>query len=400
MAKTMSIATTMPFALLIVASIIFLFFPFEYPLVSITYYFSYAVYGVGTVLSWWFNRSRFFFTITVIALAQLALSDLAAAAIGIPYYRMVIYPVVCVLLPINIFVFSLLEERGILSGWGLQRFGIIFFQIVYITIAVVSNDNTLVSLFSEKLLMEPLPLVTAIPQPAILTDGIVFLLFLLKQARSKSSLDGTFIAVLVATVIGLYLKAEPLAMPAFFSLAGIIFIVTVIQASYSMAYLDELTGLPARRALKENMMKLSGEYTIAMLDIDFFKKFNDTYGHDTGDDVLRLVASLLQNITGGGKAFRYGGEEFTVIFPNTKMEEAIPHLEKLRVTVEKCPHVYKGKTEQTRKKKMPSKQLFVTISIGVAERSKKYRDADEVIKAADVALYRAKKKGRNCVSKL
>ncbi|SEP23154.1 GGDEF domain-containing protein [Propionispora vibrioides] len=399
MTKIMSIATTIPFALLIVASIIYLCVPIEQPLLSITYYSSYAIYCVGLMLSWWFNRSRFFFTITVIALVQVALSDWAAATIGITAYRIVIYPIVCVLLPINIFVFSLLKERGIFNGWGLQRFGIIFFQIFYIAVAVVSNDNALVSFFYKKLLTEPLPLVTAIPQPAILIYGIVFLLFLLKLGKNKSHLDSTSTAVLAATMIGLHLKAEPLAMPAFFSLAGIIFIITVIQASYSMAYLDELTGLPARRALRENMMKLSGEYTIAMLDIDFFKKFNDTYGHDTGDDVLRLVASLLQNITGGGKAFRYGGEEFTIIFPNTKIEEAMPHLEKLRMAVEKCPHVYEGKTERTRKKKISSKQLFVTISIGVAERNKKYRHVDEVIKAADTALYRAKKKGRNCVSK-
>jgi len=399
MTKIISIATTIPFALLIVASIIYLCVPIEQSLLSITYYSSYAIYCVGLMLSWWFNRSRLFFTITVIALVQVALSDWAAATVGITAYGIVIYPIVCVLLPINIFVFSLLKERGIFNGWGLQRFGIIFFQIFYIAVAVVSDDNTLVSFFYKKLLTEPLPLVTAIPQPAILTYGIVFLLFLLKLGKNKSHLDSTSTAVLAATMIGLHLKAEPLAMPAFFSLAGIIFVITVIQASYSMAYLDELTGLPARRALRENMMKLSGEYTIAMLDIDFFKKFNDTYGHDTGDDVLRLVASLLQNITGGGKAFRYGGEEFTIIFPNTKIEEAMPHLEKLRMAVEKCPHVYEGKTERTKKKKISSKQLFVTISIGVAERNKKYRHVDEVVKAADTALYRAKKKGRNCVSK-
>jgi diguanylate cyclase (GGDEF)-like protein len=399
MAKIMSIATTIPFALLIVASIIYLRVPIEYPLPAITHYFSYAIYCVAMILSWWFNRSRIFFTITVIALVQFALSELATATIGIPAYEMAIYPLVCVLLPMNIFVFSLLKERGIFNGWGLQRFGMIFFQIFYIAIAVVSNDNTLISFFYKELLTEPLPFATTIPQPAILTYVIIFLLILLRQLKYKLHLDSTSIAVLVATMIGLYLKSEPLAIPVFFSLAGIIFIVSVIQDSYSMAYLDELTGLPARRALREDMMKLSGEYTIAMLDIDLFKKFNDTYGHDTGDDVLRLVASLLQNITGGGKAFRYGGEEFTIIFPHTKIEEAIPHLEKLRVAVEKCPHVYEGKTEQASKKKSSSKQLFVTISIGVAERSKKHKHTDEVIKAADTALYRAKKKGRNCVSK-
>lgn len=398
MAKIMSIVTTIPFGLLIVASIIYLHIPIENPLSSIIYNLSYIIYCIGMILSWWFNRSRVFFTMTVIALAQFSLSELATATIGIPTYAMAIYPIVCVLLPINLIVFSMLKERGIFNGWGLERFGIIFLQMVYIAIAVVSNDNTLLSFFSKELLAEPLFFVTAIPQPAILTYGLMVLL-ILRQSKYQSHLGSAFIAALVATLIGLHLKAEPLAMPLFFSVTGIIFIVAVIQDSYSMAYLDELTGLPARRALREDMMKLSGQYTIAMLDIDFFKKFNDTYGHDTGDDVLRLVASVLQNVTGGGKGFRYGGEEFTIIFPHTKIAEAIPHLEELRVAIEKCPYVYEGKTDQAAKKKLPSKQLFITISIGVAERSEKYKHTDEVIKAADKALYRAKKKGRNCVSK-
>lgn len=81
-----------------------------------------------------------------------------------------------------------------------------------------------------------------------------------------------------------------------------------------MAYQDELTSLPGRRALKEYLLKLGSEYTIAMFDIDHFKKFNDTHGHDVGDQVLRMVASKLATVSGRGKSFRYGGEEFTLVF--------------------------------------------------------------------------------------
>ena len=87
---------------------------------------------------------------------------------------------------------------------------------------------------------------------------------------------------------------------------------------YHKAYLDELTNLPTRRALKEEMLKLGNRYTIAMLDIDHFKKFNDTYGHTVGDQVLKFTAALMKSTGGGGKAFRYGGEEFVIIFPGKK----------------------------------------------------------------------------------
>src|SRR5688500_20279314 len=87
---------------------------------------------------------------------------------------------------------------------------------------------------------------------------------------------------------------------------------SVIEASYLMAYQDGLTGLPARRALTEALHQMNGKFTIAMVDVDHFKKLNDRYGHDVGDQVLRMLASRLAKVSNGGRAFRYGGEEFEI----------------------------------------------------------------------------------------
>ncbi len=393
----MSILKIIPFCLLAIACIAYFQLMGDQTLPSSLTDLSYVIYGVGMLLGWWFNRSRIFFVVTVLALSQYGLSDLAAAATGMSGVTTAVFPVISTLLPINIFVFSLLKERGIFTAWGLGRFAIIAFQLMYIAIATITNDNTLLSFFERPASGDSLSMDRAMPQSAIAAYSIVFLLFALKQWKVKSYLNNAFIAVLAASVVGLYLKAQPLALPVFFGAAGVILIIAVIQDSYAMAYLDELTGVPARRALKEDLMKLRGEYAIAMVDIDFFKKFNDTYGHDVGDDVLRLVASVLQKVTGGGKAFRYGGEEFTIVFPHSSIEEAMPHLEKIRELVEKTPYAYFGKKDKAKRKS--AKKLFVTISIGVAERSEKHSQPEAVVKAADTALYRAKKKGRNCVSK-
>ncbi|MFA0072035.1 GGDEF domain-containing protein, partial [Vibrio breoganii] len=96
-----------------------------------------------------------------------------------------------------------------------------------------------------------------------------------------------------------------------FSLSGTLIIVYVMSASHDMAFNDQLTNIPGRHALEVDMKHLGRKYSMAMVDIDHFKTFNDTYGHDIGDDVLKLVARILRETTGGAKAYRYGGEEFT-----------------------------------------------------------------------------------------
>ena len=108
---------------------------------------------------------------------------------------------------------------------------------------------------------------------------------------------------------------------------------SVVIDSYGLAYRDELTGLPSRRALNQLGLSLGNRYTVAMMDIDHFKQFNDTYGHDVGDQVLQWVGTQLTKLRGGGRVFRYGGEEFTLVFPRKKLEQTLERLETLRHSI-------------------------------------------------------------------
>ncbi len=189
-----------------------------------------------------------------------------------------------------------------------------------------------------------------------------------------------------------------------------------------MAFHDELTGLPGRRALEERLVALGPVYTIAMVDVDHFKKFNDTHGHEIGDQVLKLVGARLAELDGGGKAFRYGGEEFAVVFFDQNMQEALPQLEDLRQNIESYrmairtddrridsrPGNDRRASTGTQKHprpdsdvrafRKPDQVLSVTVSIGAAEHDEYLNSAAKVIRAADQALYRAKEQGRNRVS--
>jgi len=189
-----------------------------------------------------------------------------------------------------------------------------------------------------------------------------------------------------------------------FSLSGTLIIIYVMSASHDMAFNDQLTNIPGRHALEVDMKHLGRKYSLAMVDIDHFKKFNDTYGHDIGDDVLKLVAGILKETTGGARAYRYGGEEFTIIFKGKHTEQVEEHLQTLVSEVHNYDMTIRNAKERPdnhdegikkRGKNGQSAEVVnVSVSIGLAD-SITTKHPEEVLKLADQALYKAKKTGRN-----
>ncbi|MEX2472137.1 MAG: GGDEF domain-containing protein [Gemmatimonadota bacterium] len=186
----------------------------------------------------------------------------------------------------------------------------------------------------------------------------------------------------------------------------------VLETSYAMAYRDELTGLPGRRSLMRDLDGLGGTYTLAMVDVDHFKKFNDKHGHDVGDQVLRLVASRLAKAPAGGRAYRYGGEEFTILYRGLERQEAMPYLESVRASVASARFSLRrwnrparteaGKAKRgggAKKAARSDRTLSVTVSVGAADSKAAAAATPEgVLQKADKALYRAKRGGRDRVS--
>ena len=139
-----------------------------------------------------------------------------------------------------------------------------------------------------------------------------------------------------------------------------------------------------------------------MIDVDEFKKFNDTYGHKAGDQVLKMIASRFGKISGGARTFRYGGEEFTAIFAGKCVKDAVSHVEDFRKAVESRPFVVRDSERHRRDANHRGKtsvlarnQVKVTVSIGLASPAGLATTPEKVIKSADKKLYYAKKSGRN-----
>ncbi len=240
------------------------------------------------------------------------------------------------------------------------------------------------------------------PMPVIFLCAGMYLLVL--GIRKQDVLAAGLLGAIFSVFLGFGTIQTDMSLPVSFAASGLILVISTLESSFFMAYRDELTGLPSRRAMNQVLSGLGRRYTIAMIDVDHFKKFNDTYGHKTGDQVLKLLATHLERMSGGAKPFRYGGEEFVAVFPGKTTKLALPHLDACRKRLSETPFTVRGKKRKKasdknrgRSRSKTGRQVTVTISIGAAEPSSKLKKPSQVMSAADKALYRAKRAGRNCV---
>jgi diguanylate cyclase (GGDEF)-like protein len=162
---------------------------------------------------------------------------------------------------------------------------------------------------------------------------------------------------------------------------------------HEQATRDPLTGLFNRRYLEDTLPRelhrtgrRNTSLCLAMLDLDYFKRFNDTFGHDAGDLVLRESSRVLQkNLRKSDIACRYGGEEFVLVLPDSSLADTSQRLEKIRLIFERLEIRHDGQL-------LPA----MTLSAGITAAPEHGSTAEELLRAADAALYSAKQAGRNC----
>ncbi|HEY9052832.1 MAG TPA: GGDEF domain-containing protein [Gammaproteobacteria bacterium] len=348
---------------------------------------------VVIALSVHFNRSPVFFYTLLIMLANLVL--------GLEWVSTDLrYGLLAGIIPVLMLVYSLLPERGIFSLRAVPAYSVLVISILVCLWIAMSSPTWA----SYVLLNDWLPARyfdwTRIPQSVLISSVVVFMGMLVLSFVKPSTHMSAGLGVLIMLFAQLHVADISRGLNVFSSTALLMCLYAVLQESWRMAYLDELTEIPARRALREKFQKIGGLYTVAMVDVDHFKKFNDTYGHETGDAVLRMIAAKLVKVTGGGSAYRYGGEEFTVVFTGKDRDEARVHLDALREKIANTPFVVnrEGRRRSDRGQVHNKHQsVQVTVSIGVADSSNEVKSPWDVMKLADKALYRAKKKGRNRV---
>ena len=410
---------------------------------SLAFYYV-GAFAAGLFLAWRFNSSRVLFSLLVLLVAHRAVDFFAAGQINAASVLAAsvhsgpgrtAVALAALLVPLNFIVFAAMRERGLIIAGIAPRFGLLFLESVVFAV-LCRPENSPAN--------PPHHGAAAIPLWILLSFVAAIAVFVRRFFQTRKPIEPGFVWSVAAVFLWLQFAPVGKASDAYVATAALILAASLIETSYVLAYHDELTGIRGRRAFNESLLSLDQQYAIAIVDIDHFKKFNDTYGHDVGDQVLCMVAKRLSQVEGDGQAFRCGGEEFAIVFRNTSAKEAFDHLDALRQIIEKSAFHVRGadrraeraaesrsdrrndrrsdrrndlgtggsdRRKPARKKTaaaLPtqspgrlsdhlSDHLSVTVSIGVAEPSTRYRQPEQVIQAADQALYRAKNKGRNRV---
>ncbi len=363
-------------------------------------WFIYAVLAVVVFAAWRLNRGRL--TIAVAALLAVLLLDTFPtpewgawrpfAILGLPWGFAMLY---------------LLREGAFLGLRGILR--LVLFAVPFALLALVWE-------YAPGLYLEIRANFVWFFSPTTLVGMVVMAAILAFRVESESRDE--LLGLLLVSVPVSYLLAEAsgdVVVPERFAAEAapaVILAHIAYSLHWRMAYVDDLTGLRNRRALDELLRRLGGRFAVVMMDVDHFKHFNDKYGHEEGDNVLRSVATTLRSVF-GDKVFRYGGEEFCAVLRRRAGDEARPYAERARKRVTEIDF----RIRAARRPKAPparfaatvrgffrrgsgsaaGKRVPVTLSAGVAQRASRSAAPSEVVKAADTALYRAKKKGRNRV---
>ncbi|NLX63675.1 MAG: GGDEF domain-containing protein [Clostridiaceae bacterium] len=356
----------------------------------------YVIALLAVFMSIWYQNSNSFYLVCFILVSYIFIS------VSQKHLPMLVEAVtmLSILFPVNTIWLSFSKERGILSTYGRNKALIIAAQLIWVFINIRIKSNVPLDQGIEQVYI-------GIKVPAlilyILAVGILLSCYILRNRY----MDLIYVAVLISSIIAFYLSNRIVLASIFISAIFVIMVIAMFDVSYSLAFYDTLTGVLSRRALEQELLKLGDrKYIIAMVDLDYFKKINDSYGHDIGDEVLKMVASVLNKTLQKAKVFRYGGEEFVVLFVGRGYNEVMKQLELVRRTIEKRPFIIRSDNRPVKKPDEPAKyskskgkgKINITVSIGLAQKTDSLKTSYDVIKKADEALYKSKQSGRNCIT--
>ena len=312
-----------------------------------------------------FRRSRLAIAAIIVAVANILLREVLITGDTVGFSGGL--AMLSLAVPINLGVLALLRDHPLQRPVPLIHIGAILIQPWFATAVLRALEQDSGSGNNEAWLT-----LLRSPHAALLAFLIAIVFTILAFVFRRGTFEVALFWVLMASALALLSDRSPQSMALLLSAGQLALLFSLVEDSYRLAYHDQLTGLPSRRALDETLDRLEGDYVLAMVDIDHFKRFNDRFGHDVGDQALRMVADELARVGDGGRGFRYGGEEFSLVFPGCNPDGMWDTLDNVRRNISersfsiRSPKRPAKKPDQATTSSKPTTQVKLTVSIGAA----------------------------------
>jgi diguanylate cyclase (GGDEF)-like protein len=360
-----------------------------------------AVYGAGLVLAWRYRRSRVAAVLLGLFMMDVLLrpsSGTLQPGVGSVWDASGVF--FLFLLPIVV----AMKDRGVFSPRGLVQVAIIPVGLA-IGLMVWAVRPEVLSWTWQTLL--PWDLSGLQLSDAKVAVGLLALLFIGGLAGGRGHrLDKGFFWIVLAFLLALRGGPDSVESTIYLTVAGLMLVVNVLEKSYALSLSDSVTLLPARRALRREIKQAGTPCALALVSVDHHKTLDDRYGRDASDGVMKKIAQDLRMVGRHARPFRYGGDNFALVFAGKGRNEVLGDLEALRADIEDFRYAVRAKVPGNGKGDAagyPSARWSLTVTVGVAEREEEggwwAARFGALDRAARGALHRGQKAGGNTVSK-
>ncbi len=365
------------------------------------------VLSFGLLFGWYLHSARLVLSLLLLAMVDRGLMlTWVGQAFGPSWSSdRVFFNITAMLLPLDLLALSLLKDEADSVVRGALRTGFVLLQPFLVLWLCYPEQRDLAEAFSTSYLPWVSTDWTPVPQVGLVVFAMAVALLLLRFFTNRDPMDAGTLWALAAVFVAYHCLPLGWRSTSFFSAAGLMLVLALVQSAHQRTYRDDLTGVAGRLAYDEAVGRLGKRYSIAVLGIDQLKSYTGVYGRSVTEQILRLVARKVQHVCQGGKVHRVSGEELTILFPHRLATETIVILEAVRKSVEGMSLRLHGRervleeSKELDPKDGRHRLLPVTVSIGVAEKATDNATYGLVVKSAYRALYEAKGAGGNVVKR-
>ena len=366
--------------------------------------FPFIILAFGFFFGWYLASTRLILSLVVLALADRAVCLFSPADPDLESVGSIFFSVAALLVPLNLMAFSLIKEEAIGNWRGASRLVVVLLQPFLVFWLARPGQAEVAYSLQEPLVQAVKIGWTAIPQLALLAYLGALLLIGARFIIGRNLLDSGTLWTLITSFVAFQGVQYGWSPTSFFSTAGLIFFVTMVQASHRQSYCDEITGVPGKPAYDEAVAGLGKTYVLAVVGIDQLKLYGNQRGKFVSEQILRVLGQKIMATAGSGKVYRLTGEEFVILFSRKTATATLMDLSAVRAAVEETElyvnsrdRVWEGGGE--RRRRSGDERLPVTVSIGLAAEENAKFSLDLVTKTAYRALYEAKGEGGNRVKR-